>query len=51
MEKKGAEIVWQKLVPWIIAIAFVVIAFIMVVILRGEGSNLFERIKDFFRFR
>jgi len=47
--KKG--IVWSKLVPWIIAIAFVVVVLFFIVILRGEGSNLFEKIKDFFRFR
>ena len=49
--KKGTGIVWQNLVPWLIAIAFLAFAFILIVILRGEGGTLIDKIKDLFRFR
>ncbi len=47
--KKG--IVWEKLIPWIIAVAVIVVIFIFIVLLRGEGTSFWDKIKNIFRFR
>ena len=48
VNKKGQ--VWQTLIPWIIAVAFLVLGFILYVILSGKGQGAINFFKNLVRF-
>jgi len=51
MEKRSAKkgIMWQQLVPYLIALGVLALIFALIIILRGSGGSLIDKIKDFFR--
>jgi hypothetical protein len=49
MNKKG-QLVWDQLIPWIIAIGVLVLALVLFFILSGKGESAIDYIKGLFRF-
>lgn len=47
--KKGQ--VWETLIPWIIAVAFLVLMFVLYMILSGKGGGAIDYIKNLLRFK
>ena len=47
-DKKG--LVWYELGTWIIALAALAVVILGIIILRGKGSSIFDRIKQLFIF-
>ena len=50
MEKRG-QIPWSTLIPWIIAIAVLVVSIIFFMVLREKGTGALEYFKNLWRFR
>ncbi len=50
MNKKGF-IVWDTLIPWIIALIVLVLVVLIYVGLSGKGTGLISYLKDLMRFR
>lgn len=44
MKKRGLAIQWETLIPWLIALAVIVIGVIFAVALRGSGEGVFAKI-------
>jgi len=47
-DKKGLE--WYEIGKWIIALILLVVVVMGIIILKGKGSSIFEKIKDLFIF-
>jgi hypothetical protein len=47
-DKRG--IVWSEIVWWIIGLAVLVLIIVLILIFKSSGSNLLQKITDFFRF-
>jgi len=50
MFKKRGELVWNTLIPWIIAIGVLVLSLFLILILSGKGQSALEYIKTIIRF-
>jgi len=46
--KKGQ--IWETLIPWIIAVAFLVLIVIAYAILSGKGTSMIEYLQNLLRF-
>lgn len=50
MKKDKRGIVWYELGKWLIALMALIIVILGIVILRGKGTSIFDKIKDLFIF-
>ena len=50
MSKKRGQLIWDKLIPWIIGIAVLALAIFLLIILFKKGSGFLEYLKNLFRF-
>lgn len=50
MTRKRGQLVWDKLIPWIIALGLLLLMVLLYVILSGKGNEAIEYIQSLFRF-
>lgn len=51
MGMKKGQLVWDTLMPWIIAIVVLILSFVLYYVLKGKGTGAIEFFKDLVRFR
>jgi len=50
MIRKRGQLVWDKLIPWIIAVGVLVLMLFLYFILSEKGGEVIEFLKSLFRF-
>ncbi len=50
MKFKKGELVWDELIPWIIAFGVAALMSFLIFILSGKGRSVLEYLKSIFRF-
>jgi hypothetical protein len=48
INKKG--VIWSEIVWWIVGLAVLCLIIVLILIFKGSGSNLLDKISDIFRF-
>jgi hypothetical protein len=49
-KNKRGDLTWSTLVPWMIAIAVLVLTVVLYIALKGKGGGALEYLKNLFRF-
>lgn len=50
MAGKRGQLIWDKLIPWIIALGVLLLMILLYFILSGKGNEALEYIQSLFRF-
>lgn len=51
MESKRGQIVWDELIPWIIGLGVLALAFVLYFILTGKANGIIDYFKSLTRLR